>query len=178
MVFLGSPHRAPDNSTIGVTAGNPNTTSTASTNGKPPQAVSRLPLFADSNGYWAKKIRGRLDYFARWDDPAGSKGIPQTKRRPPLWQRDSGSPWGNNRQAASRVCRSPRVSMSAIPFLSTSQVAERLEVPFHRLAYLLRIRQIPAPAKGPGGDFPWSDADIDRTKQAITKADRKAVAHG
>ncbi len=32
-----------------------------------------FPLFAHARGYWAKKVRGRMVYFGRWDDPEGAE---------------------------------------------------------------------------------------------------------
>ena len=30
------------------------------------------PLTPHDNGRWAKRIRGKLHYFGRWDDPEGA----------------------------------------------------------------------------------------------------------
>jgi integrase len=40
--------------------------------GKPAKPRPDFPLFAHAAGYWAKKIRGRLVYFGKWDDPEGA----------------------------------------------------------------------------------------------------------
>ena len=40
--------------------------------GPPQKPFPDFPLFAHATGYWAKKVRGRLVYFGRWDDPDGA----------------------------------------------------------------------------------------------------------
>src|SRR5258708_16822458 len=37
--------------------------------GKPAKPYPEFPLTAHPAGYWCKKIRGRLHYFGKWDDP-------------------------------------------------------------------------------------------------------------
>ena len=40
---------------------------------KPDKPSDTFPLFAHDNGQWAKKIRGRLHYFGKWDDPEAAR---------------------------------------------------------------------------------------------------------
>lgn len=39
---------------------------------KPSKPYPDFPLYAHAAGYWAKRIRGKLHYFGRWDDPNGA----------------------------------------------------------------------------------------------------------
>ena len=39
---------------------------------KPDKPYPEFPLFAHATRRWAKKIKGKLHYFGRWDDPEGA----------------------------------------------------------------------------------------------------------
>src|SRR5215831_18844691 len=39
---------------------------------KPTKPYPEYPLFPHAAGVWAKKVRGKLHYFGKWDDPDGA----------------------------------------------------------------------------------------------------------
>ena len=61
-------------------------------------------------------------------------------------------------------------------FRKTPVAADELGVNYYRLIGLLRGRKIPPPSRDSSGDYLWTDADLDRARQALaTMRQRKAV---
>jgi hypothetical protein len=52
-------------------------------------------------------------------------------------------------------------------FKSTGEAAAALDRQHYHLDFLIRTRRIPAPQRSPGGDFLWTDEDIERARQAL-----------
>jgi integrase len=48
------------------------TPATPSKSAKPSKPYPDFPLTAHPAGYWCKKIRGKIHYFGKWDDPDGA----------------------------------------------------------------------------------------------------------
>jgi DNA-binding transcriptional MerR regulator len=57
----------------------------------------------------------------------------------------------------------------------TAEVADQLNVPYHRLAYLIRTRLVPSPAKDASGDLIWSESDVRNAREALAKRRRRGT---
>src|SRR5262245_28762346 len=80
---------------------------------KPEKPGPDFPLFAHAAGVWAKKIRGKLEYFGPWSDPEGALARY-------LEQRDDLEAGRTPRPAANAL---PTVKDAANAFLNAKQAA-------------------------------------------------------
>lgn len=62
-------------------------------------------------------------------------------------------------------------------FHSTKEVAERLGVRVARLSRAIYEDRVDAPARGPGGRFLWTEADVERASWQLLGRAPEAVRH-
>ncbi len=63
-------------------------------------------------------------------------------------------------------------------YRKTPAAARELGTTYHRLINLIRFDKITSPERDSSGDFLWSDADLDRARQALAAARTgKGVIH-
>jgi hypothetical protein len=53
------------------------------------------------------------------------------------------------------------------PYRKTPVAARELGTTYHRLIGLLRFGKIDPPARDTSGDYVWTDADLERARQAL-----------
>ena len=59
-------------------------------------------------------------------------------------------------------------------FLTTKDVLERFQIPYHRLAYLFSSRRVPEVRKTSSGSRLYSESDVDRIRMALEDIDQRA----
>jgi len=59
-------------------------------------------------------------------------------------------------------------------FLTTKDVLERFQIPYHRLAYLFSSRRVPEVRKTSSGSRLYGEGDVERIRMALDDIDRKA----
>jgi DNA-binding transcriptional MerR regulator len=63
-------------------------------------------------------------------------------------------------------------------FRKTPVAARELGITYHRLMGLLRHGKIAPPDRDSSGDYLWTDADLDRARQALAAAQRERGRDG
>lgn len=59
-----------------------------------------------------------------------------------------------------------------MPYLKSGAVAELLGIPYYTLFELMRAKRLQPPQKDSGGQFVWTEADLERARLAV--AERQA----
>jgi len=62
--------------------------------------------------------------------------------------------------------------------LRSPKVAWRPKVPYYRLFRLIRVGQIKPPMRESGGDYVWTEKDVEATRQALETDRRRKEAKG
>jgi hypothetical protein len=63
-------------------------------------------------------------------------------------------------------------------YLKTPAAARTLNTTYHRLIGLLRFGHLVPPQKDSSGDYCWTDSDLERARQALTRRGTRAeVSH-
>jgi hypothetical protein len=58
----------------------------------------------------------------------------------------------------------------------TPVAARELGITYHRLIGLIRFDKIPPPTRDSSGDYLWTDADIERARQAVAAMRKREPA--
>jgi hypothetical protein len=56
-----------------------------------------------------------------------------------------------------------------MPHLKSGAAAELLGIPYYTLIELMRAKRLAPPAKDSSGQFVWTEADIERARQAVAE---------
>ena len=62
----------------------------------------------------------------------------------------------------------------AMEFLTTKDVLERFQIPYHRLAYLFSSRRVPEVRKSSSGSRVYSERDVERIRMALDDIEKRA----
>jgi hypothetical protein len=65
-----------------------------------------------------------------------------------------------------------------VSYVKTTVAVRRLGTTYHRLMGLIRFGKIDPPGRDSSGDYIWTEADIDRARQALAAGarQRKVIA--
>ena len=145
------------------------TTSDSTTIQRPAKPYDDFPLYPHKTRRWAKKIRGKTEYFGPWDDPFGSLATYQTNKD----DLEAGRP----RRASVTPADALTVEQMVILFLEAKklnvkagEIAERTWKEYESLGKrLIRVfgAKTPVVSLGPA-DFRRLRADFQKTHKALT----------